>query len=147
MTRTHAFSLKKIVETKKISAVLLDDIKLLMFEYCLLIISVEIYSIYNGYGEDFSAGSFILNALFSHTRIIILAIIAIQILFHALRKFKKYIVYGSALLALVSICLFPAFGSFWEKNSINTLLIIFLAIMTLCAIQPKKFSFYYFLSY
>ena len=91
MTRTHAFSLKKIVETKKISAVLLDEIKLLMFEYCLLIISVEIYSIYNGYGEDFSAGSFILNALFSHTRIIILAIIAIQILFHALRKFKKYI--------------------------------------------------------
>ena len=116
-----------------------------MFEYCLLIISVEIYSIYKGYGEDFSAGSFILNALFSHTRIIILAIIAIQILFHALRKYKKYIDYGSVLLALVSICLFLAFGSFWEKNSTNTLLIIFLAIMTLCAIQPKKFSFYYFL--
>ena len=116
-----------------------------MFGYCLLIISVEIYRIYKGYGEDFSAGSFILDALFSHTKVIIFSIIVIRIILHLLRRFKIVMDYASILLAIIAICLFLTFGSFWEKSSINTVLLICLVALSLNVIQPKKFSFYYFI--
>ena len=116
-----------------------------MFGYCLLIIAVEMYRIYKGYGEDFSAGSFILDALFSHTKVIIFSIIVIRIILHLLRRLKIVMDYAGILLAVIAICLFLAFGSFWEKSPINTVLLICLVALSLSVIQPKKFSFYYFI--